>query len=42
MMKSLTYFDRSAGRDRIKRRYVWAFWFFVVGILIGTTAGHLM
>jgi len=31
----LTYYERSTGKQRIKRRYVWAMWSFVVGALLG-------
>lgn len=29
----LTYYDNAAGRQRIKRRYVWAFWGYFSGVL---------
>ncbi len=29
------YYDFTAGRQRIKRRYVWAFWSFPVGAIAG-------
>lgn len=28
----LTYYDSAAGRERIKRRYVWAFWGYFAGV----------
>lgn len=31
----LTYYDPHLGRARYKRRYVWAFWAFSAGILVG-------
>ena len=31
----LRYFDNTLGRERIKRRYVWASWAFVTGLLSG-------
>lgn len=38
----LTYYDRSAGRDRYKRRYIWAFWAFWGGLLLGVAAARLI
>jgi hypothetical protein len=38
----LTYYDDSRGRARFKRRYVWAFWAFFVGITAGLILGHLI
>ncbi|WP_277346277.1 hypothetical protein [Solimonas marina] len=32
---SLRYFDSEAGRARFKRRYVWAFWSFCAGAVVG-------
>ncbi|HEY9544454.1 MAG TPA: hypothetical protein VIR56_00495 [Solimonas sp.] len=32
---SLRYFDSEAGRERFKRRYVWAMWSFGGGLLCG-------
>jgi hypothetical protein len=32
---SLRYFDSESGRERIKRRYVWAFWSFCGGAACG-------
>lgn len=40
---SMRYYDSVAGRERIKRRYVWAFWAFGVGFAGGLVlAGALM
>lgn len=30
---SIKYYDAAAGRNRIKRRYVWAFWGFCSGFV---------
>lgn len=32
-----TYYDAVTGEQRIKRRYVWAFWGFALGALLGST-----
>ena len=42
MLKSIQYYDRTVGRDRIKRRYAWAFWFFFIGIGVGVAVAHLI
>ena len=31
----LTYYDDVLGRNRVKRRYVWAAWSFLAGIAAG-------
>jgi len=31
----LTYYDRATGKQRIKRRYVWAMWSFAAGTAMG-------
>jgi len=28
----ITYFDHASGRNRVKRRYVWAVWGYALGI----------
>ena len=28
----MTYYDGTVGRERIKRRYVWGFWGFCLGV----------
>jgi hypothetical protein len=38
----LTYYDDSLGRVRFKRRYVWALWAFVAGMVFGTVLGHVI
>lgn len=37
----LTYYDSGSGRNRIKRRYLWAAWAFVAGVAAGTLVAHL-
>ena len=37
----LTYYDKDLGRNRYKRRYVWAAWAFAVGLAFGVIAAHL-
>jgi hypothetical protein len=37
----LTYYDSELGRDRIKRRYVWAAWGFVLGLALGAITAQL-
>lgn len=37
----LTYYDSALGRNRIKRRYVWAAWAFVAGLTAGVLVAHL-
>ncbi len=34
-MSPLTYYDPVVGRQRFKRRYVWAAWAFAGGIIMG-------
>jgi hypothetical protein len=38
----MTYYDNSLGRARFKRRYLWAMWAFLAGVVLGTVLGHLM
>ena len=38
----MTYFDRSQGRDRLKRRYVWAAWSFLAGVAAGILIACLL
>lgn len=38
----LTYYDQRLGRDRIKRRYTWAFWAFLAGIVFGAVVAHIL
>ena len=38
----LTYYDNRLGRTRDERRYVWAVWAFVGGIVLGVVVGHLI
>lgn len=35
-MTAMRYYDPEYGRDRIKRRYVWCAWGFVVGAFCGS------
>jgi hypothetical protein len=37
----LTYYDNRLGRNRYKRRYVWAVWSFVAGVAVGAAVAHL-
>ena len=37
----LTYFDKEQGRNRIRRRYVWAAWAFAGGMIVGALIAHL-
>ena len=39
---SLTYYDDALGRVRVKRRYTWAAWAFVVGTLAGSAVSALL
>ncbi|MDB5977313.1 MAG: hypothetical protein JWR07_4073 [Nevskia sp.] len=36
----LTYYDQRFGRQRVKRRFVWAFGAFALGLLIGVLLAH--
>jgi hypothetical protein len=36
------YYDSIQGRNRIKRRYVWAGCAFVLGMTVGMVLGHLL
>jgi hypothetical protein len=38
----LTYYDDTHGRVRFKRRYVWALWAFLAGVVLGVVLGHLI
>ena len=38
----LRYYDSKLGRDRIKRRYLYAAWAFGCGLLFGLVIGHLL
>lgn len=38
----LTHYDNVSGRNRIKRRYVWALWAFAGGVVVGVTMAHLL
>jgi hypothetical protein len=37
----MTYYDRRSGRNRYKKRYVWAAWAFCVGLAFGLTVSLL-
>jgi hypothetical protein len=37
----LTYYDKMLGRNRYKRRYVWAAWAFTIGVAAGVMVAHL-
>jgi hypothetical protein len=37
----LTYYDSTLGRNRLKRRYLWASWAFLAGIAAGALVAHL-
>lgn len=38
----IRYYDHALGRERIKRRYVWAFYAFITGTVLGIMAGHVL
>ncbi|WP_277817138.1 hypothetical protein [Solimonas terrae] len=38
----MRYYDSVAGRERIKRRYVWAFWAFGIGLAGGLTIAETL
>lgn len=38
----LRYFDESLGRERFKRRVVWAFWAFFGGMLVGVVLAKVI
>ena len=38
----LTYYDSRTGRERLKRRYSWAAWGFLIGLASGVAAGHIL
>jgi hypothetical protein len=35
LQMSLKYFDSTVGAERFKRRYVWAFWAYLIGFASG-------
>ncbi|MDB5987731.1 MAG: hypothetical protein JWR16_2784 [Nevskia sp.] len=39
---SLTYYDDSLSKTRLKRRYTWAIWAFVAGICTGAVLFSLL
>ena len=38
----LTYYDSITGGERFKRRYVWGFWAFLTGIILGAAVVALL
>ncbi len=38
----MTYYDHSLGRDRVKRRYVWAAWSFAAGAAVGALVSFVL
>ena len=38
----LRYYDNQLGRNRLKRRYLWAAWAFAGGAILGLLIGHLL
>jgi len=38
----LTYYDHKLGRERVKRRYTWAFWAFCGGLAFGAVFAHVL
>ncbi len=36
------YYDTTAGRNRVKRRYVWAFWGFLAGVVTVEALRYLL
>ncbi len=38
----MTYYDHHIGRERYKRRYVWAFWAFIAGTAMGMLLGAVL
>lgn len=38
----LTYYDSRIGRNRYKRRFVWALWAFGGGILMGMLVAQIL
>jgi hypothetical protein len=38
----LTYYDHKLGRDRVKRRYTWAFCAFWAGLVLGMVVAHVL
>ena len=39
---ALHYYDHTLGRERIKRRYLWAIYAFIGGVLAGVATAHLL
>ena len=39
---SLQYYDHIVGRERFKRRYIWAVYSFAGGVLVGMIFAHLL
>jgi hypothetical protein len=42
ILVSLTYYDYISGKERVKRRYAWAAWAFVAGIVTGALLAHIL
>ncbi len=38
----MTYYDNRLGRNRYKRRYIWAGWAFLAGVALGAMVSHLI
>jgi hypothetical protein len=38
----MTYYDHRLGRERLKRRYVWASMAFGAGALLGAITAHVL
>lgn len=38
----MTYYDNRLGRNRYKRRYIWASWAFLAGMALGAVVSHLI
>jgi len=38
----MTYYDNRLGRNRYKRRYIWASWAFFAGVVLGVVVSHLI
>ena len=39
---AIHYYDHTLGRERIKRRYLWAAYAFIGGVLAGVIMAHLL
>lgn len=39
---SLKYYDHDSGRERYKRRYVWAFQGYILGVIIAAALLYLL